>query len=87
MDKRSCRRPCVSDHSEAMTTPTSVHPYVASSAALEVQMSLLFKIAALENRSQGLSGPDAQIEPFAEDFKANAMQAIRATKRSGALQM
>jgi hypothetical protein len=70
-----------------MTTLTSVHDYVASFAALEVQSSLLFRIAASENRSQGLSGPDAQIEPFAEDFKANAMQAIWATRRSGALQM
>jgi hypothetical protein len=68
-----------------MTTLISVHPYVACSAALKVQSSLMFKTAASENRSQGLSGPDAQIEPFAEDFKANAMRAIRATRRSGAL--
>jgi hypothetical protein len=77
----------VSDCSEAITTLTSTHPYVAYSAAHKVQNSLFFKIAVSENRRQGLSGLDARIEPFAEDFKANAMQAIQATRQSGALQM
>jgi hypothetical protein len=45
-----------------------------ASVALEVQSSLLLKIAASENKEKALSGPRSKT--FAKDFKATAMQAI-----------
>jgi hypothetical protein len=60
--------------------------YSEASSALEVQSSLLLKLAASENRRRRLSGPKIQTEPFAEDFRANVMQALWATKQSETLQ-
>jgi hypothetical protein len=55
-----------------------------ASVALEVQSSLLLKIAASENKEKALSGP--RTKTFAKDFKATAMQAIWANRHTGFLQ-
>ncbi|KAH5618444.1 hypothetical protein HBI51_253100, partial [Parastagonospora nodorum] len=73
----------MSPHTEATTIRTSPYHCIAgvASCALEVQSSLLLKVAASENGNQGLSSPSVRFEPFTKDFKANAMQAILTNRR------
>jgi hypothetical protein len=52
--------------------------------ALEVQSSLLLKIAASDNKDQALSGP--RIETFVKDSNATAIQAIWTNRHAGFLQ-